>query len=309
MRNYYDVLGVKKDASHAVIKVAYRELALKYHPDHNIGNKLAEERFKEINTAYAVIGNLTARQNYDALGIAKPLIIASKINKYHVKKKLAGGDICDIYLAQIEWTKKDVILKIARTPRNNDMLENEANVLKDLYNLKDPKHEIFMQWLPKLIETFKLDNGTIKRVVNVIEYIGNTNYDLEEVKLAKPNLEMEHAVWMFNRIMGGLSYVHLDKGYIHGAILPPHIMINPETHGGIIIDWSYAVKKNTKITAISSKWKAFYPPEIFKKENATPAVDVWMGVKTIIYILGGDVNTNELAKSVFSKQIPIPEAN
>ncbi len=174
------------------------------------------------------------------------------------------------------------------------MLENEAKVLKDLYVLKDPKHEVFMRWLPKLLETFKLDNGTIRRAVNVIGYIGNTHYSLEEVKLAKPKLEMEHAVWMFNRIMGGLSYVNVDKEYIHGAILPPHIMIDPEEHGGIIIDWSYATKKNSKITAISPKWKAFYPPEIFRKENATPAVDVWMAVKTIIYILGGNIETNKL---------------
>ena len=51
-RDYYEVLGVGKDADAKEIKKAYRKLAMKYHPDKNPGNKEAEEKFKEINEAY-----------------------------------------------------------------------------------------------------------------------------------------------------------------------------------------------------------------------------------------------------------------
>lgn len=67
-KDYYNVLGVKKDASQREIKKAYRKLAAKYHPDKNQGDKAAEEKFKEINEANEVIGNVEKRKKYDALG-------------------------------------------------------------------------------------------------------------------------------------------------------------------------------------------------------------------------------------------------
>jgi DnaJ-class molecular chaperone len=67
-RDYYNVLGVKRDASAADIKTAYRKLARKYHPDVNPGNKEAERKFKEINEAYQVLGDAEKRKKYDQLG-------------------------------------------------------------------------------------------------------------------------------------------------------------------------------------------------------------------------------------------------
>ena len=66
MPNYYDALNVKKGADAATIKSAYRKLALKYHPDKNPGDEKAEERFKELSEAYAVLGDETKRAQYDA---------------------------------------------------------------------------------------------------------------------------------------------------------------------------------------------------------------------------------------------------
>ena len=66
-KDYYEILGIKKDASDAEIKSAYRKLARKYHPDVN-KTKDAEDKFKDINEAYEVLGDKQKRQRYDSLG-------------------------------------------------------------------------------------------------------------------------------------------------------------------------------------------------------------------------------------------------
>ncbi|MBI2346844.1 MAG: molecular chaperone DnaJ [Deltaproteobacteria bacterium] len=67
-RDYYEVLGVTRDADPAQIKKAYRQAALKFHPDRNPGNKEAEERFKEASEAYEVLSDAQKRQVYDSYG-------------------------------------------------------------------------------------------------------------------------------------------------------------------------------------------------------------------------------------------------
>ncbi len=65
-RDYYDVLGVKKTASQDEIKKAYRKLARKYHPDANPNDPKAEEKFKEVSSAYEVLSDAEKRKKYDA---------------------------------------------------------------------------------------------------------------------------------------------------------------------------------------------------------------------------------------------------
>ena len=69
-RDFYEVLGVNRDASEEEIKKSYRKLAMKYHPDRNPGNKEAEEKFKEAKEAYEVLSEAEKRRAYDAYGHA-----------------------------------------------------------------------------------------------------------------------------------------------------------------------------------------------------------------------------------------------
>ena len=67
-KDYYKILGLDKSAGPGDIKKAYRKLAMKYHPDRNKDNKSAEEKFKEISEAYAVLSDPEKKKQYDMFG-------------------------------------------------------------------------------------------------------------------------------------------------------------------------------------------------------------------------------------------------
>ena len=67
-RDYYEVLGVERSATETELKKAYRQLALKYHPDKNPDDATAEAKFKEATEAYEVLRDHAARQRYDQFG-------------------------------------------------------------------------------------------------------------------------------------------------------------------------------------------------------------------------------------------------
>lgn len=69
-RDYYEVLGIDKTADPATIKKAYRKLAKKYHPDSNVGNAAADEKFKEVNEAYDILSDPEKKKLYDQFGHA-----------------------------------------------------------------------------------------------------------------------------------------------------------------------------------------------------------------------------------------------
>jgi curved DNA-binding protein len=88
--DYYKILGVPKDASGDQIKKAYRKLAMKHHPDRNKGDKEAEEKFKQISEAYAVLSDKEKRRQYDTYG-------SDRFQQHFTKEDIfRGSNIGDI---------------------------------------------------------------------------------------------------------------------------------------------------------------------------------------------------------------------
>ena len=112
-RDYYEVLGVARDADEDTIKKAYRKLALENHPDRNPGNEEAELRFKEATEAYAVLSDREKRRRYDQFG--------------HAGVEGAGADfsVQDVFAAFGDMFKAGIVdpTKVVRTA-----LQNEASI-------------------------------------------------------------------------------------------------------------------------------------------------------------------------------------
>src|SRR5919199_2550653 len=97
-RDYYEVLGVQKNASKEEVKNAYRKLALQYHPDRNKAAG-AEERFKEISEAYAVLSDDEKRRRYDTYGHvgSEEVFRGSEANFDEIFRDIGFGGVRDIF--------------------------------------------------------------------------------------------------------------------------------------------------------------------------------------------------------------------
>ena len=90
MKNYYELLGISQTATEQEIKIAYRKLSQKFHPDKNEGDKFFEEMFKKIQEAYEVLGNAAQRKNYD-------LQLAKNTNKQQTTAKNNFVPVIEIF--------------------------------------------------------------------------------------------------------------------------------------------------------------------------------------------------------------------
>ena len=101
-KDYYEILGVARSADEAEIKHAYRKMAKQYHPDKNPGNKQAEQKFKDVNEAFSILGNKRKREQYDAFGangpdMGAPGFGADFSNVFDGLNDVFGGAFSDLF--------------------------------------------------------------------------------------------------------------------------------------------------------------------------------------------------------------------
>lgn len=202
------------------------------------------------------------------------------------------GDLCSVYEATADnrGAGKTVILKIARRSEDNDLLYNEARILKILWE----EQTTHLKHLPHLLDEFKSDRG--KRG-NVLEYLDG--YDLHAVREKYPDgIPQRHIIWIFRRSLSVVGYAH-SRGIIHGNIEPAHILIRPHDHNVFLIDWSYAVHRPAEsgegFRALNEIYSA---PEVRERRPPLPAADLYSLGKCMVFLLGGDPATNRLPESV-----------
>ena len=95
-KDYYKTLGVSKTASASDIKRAYRKLAREHHPDRHSGDKKAEDRIKEINEAYEVLGDPEKRRKYDQLLLKRFVQISGSLGTFDSRKSQSNREIIDV---------------------------------------------------------------------------------------------------------------------------------------------------------------------------------------------------------------------
>lgn len=227
-----------------------------------------------IATYKAIIG-----QRKDRRLVTESRQLRSLSRRYCVTQQIGAGDLSDVYLAKTG--AKLVALKVPRSNQGDQLLSNEVEWLRRLQQAA--LNQSYGAYLPKVVERFRSQD----RYVSVFEYAPGF-VAARDLRIHFPDgLQAEHIAWIFNRTLEVLGFVH-SQGIVHGAVLPTHLMLHPDSHSGRLVGWTHAVSIGESIGVASREYLDWYPPESHRKECASPATDIYMAAATMVWLAGGD---------------------
>jgi hypothetical protein len=228
---------------------------------------------------------------------------------YLLEGRIGQGDKSDVFRALWEHEPTErVVLKILRALDDADLMKREIRVLKAIKASNDPGAYFFTSILPEYIDDgLTVGSDGLERPVTVLRDRNLFDWTLEDIFREYPDgIEPESMVWMWNRILTLLAWTH-RIGFVHGAILPSHVLMNVQSHGATLLDWTAAVPYmlgKEHIEIVSDGYDAYYPTEVFSKETPTPETDIAMSARCMIAVLGGNPGNGSLSETV-----PIPIAD
>jgi serine/threonine protein kinase len=249
------LLGTTPDQRH-------KELKVLLHPDRfgrdETWARRAEAAIYKLDTLYASVSTAKVSR-------------AVKIGEWVITDPVAKGDIADLYHAESDSRKG--ILKLAQKAIDNDLMKNEREVLEFLHKPADVPSVQFRQYLPSILDVFSASG----RAANVLSPASGFLTLADICRLV--TVDFRHVVWMMNRALSILGYIHLNK-VVHGAITPAHLLYDPANHNLCLVDWCYA-SRGIPIKAVVKAHRDNYPPEIFRKAVPSPSTDLFMLAKVL----------------------------
>ncbi len=306
-----EVFGPLNGNQANTLKGVYRRLSKVVHPDRYTDTEdraLAEQAFRilqnlleqaEEKITYGLYGGGTPGATRKP-----PVLVRSKRRDYLVQAEpFAQGDLCNLYHCTFDLNGKETagVFKVARDPDDNDLVSNEASTLKHLARSKE--YSQYAPYAPRLVDAFDYQDGhsPIARRANILTLEPGDYYSLEEIRAHYPQgVDPKDMAWMWRRLLIALGFAHTND-VIHGAVLPTHILIQPENHGLVLIDWSYAIRAGGSfetIPAMSIAYEQWYPAEVLAKEPPKPGTDLYLAAGCMMYLLGGDPVTGTIPDAV-----------
>lgn len=226
----------------------------------------------------------------------EPIEVTVGSRRFQVCDRIEIGAISTIYRCRFQSARSDVegVFKIARDPRVNDLIENEARFLRRLHAAADA--ERFNAFLPAIEESFRFGEGaSARRQANILRMHPEIRspdelYSLAEIKAQYPGgLDPRDVAWVWRRLLSVIGHVHAHD-IVHTQVLPMHVLVEPRDHKLVLIDWCCAqslVEKRAP-TIISGGYRPWYNRAGGATESATRGLDIDFAARCMIDLMGGD---------------------
>lgn len=252
-------------------------------------------RFYEVAKSRVISGNYGIKQREMIIRPGQPIIKTDK-RSYYLGFPIAEGTISTVYDGQCA-VQDDfagrVAIKIVNNPEDNELMWKELRVLKLLHS----KNGAQRKHIPIIQDRFRTEDNQVGLIFSFLDYC----YDLITIRENSNHLngvDQKHVVWILNRALSAIGYAH-SNGVVHGNIEPTHLMVRPEDHNVFIVDWVWAAVSPAKTgEGFKIFTKNFSAPEVQMGKSPTPAADLYSLGKCMIYLLGGNPETEEIPPHV-----------
>ncbi len=198
----------------------------------------------------------------------------------------ARGEISDVYFAQrARWPSERVLLKVLRDPSDAPLFDREWEVLTELQRGELTRGSPFTRQLPDPVVRGEITQGLHEgRKAIALRWTSGFPYTLEAVRAAHPGgVEPKVAAWMWRRLLEVLSFLR-QAGFVHGAVLPQHLLVEEGEHGLRLVGYSCADRAGEPLRAVCSRYESFYPRA--SPGPLEPGMDVQMAARCIAFVLG-----------------------
>nr|WP_230417187.1 serine/threonine protein kinase [Micromonospora tarapacensis] len=198
---------------------------------------------------------------------------------YRCGRPAHSGDLADLYDVGA-----DRLLKLPRNPADNDLMAREQHALRTLAERGDPR---WLPYVPRLVDSFAHRDAATgaERRVTVLATAPRLR-SLVEVRRAHPDgLDGRDAAWMWRRLLVALGLTH-RAGVVHGAVLPPHVLIEPDAHGLVLVDWCLSTEPGGTVPALLPGYQDWYPAEVTERRPCGPGTDIALAVRCMTWLMG-----------------------
>lgn len=263
--DFYKLLEVDRRARPEVVRAAYRALSSIYHPDKG-GDTEAAAR---LNEAYATLSDPKKRASYDDCARSD---LSKTIGSYRVLEYIREGSFGKTYKGESIILKESVCIKHCSriSPQDDAVLIEETRAMWDLRHYA----------IPAVRDLLRLEDGSMALIMSYIPGL-----TLESIIEKRGRLEAEHVVWITERILNALMYVHYH-GIVHGDIKPQNVIIQPESHTVVLVDFGLSMIKPSTHSDNKGYTPFFAPPEQIRGSTLLPESDFYSLGMLMIYALG-----------------------
>jgi len=266
--NYYDVLEVSPKARPAVISAAWKALSREY------GDANPERRV--LNEAHDALCDPDKRKAVDeALNPPKkPANKGARIGSYRILDQIAEGGFGVTYRARHEFSGELACIKhsLNISPVDEALMLEEAKAVWDLRHYA----------LPAVRDIVRLSDGS---VAIIMSYVPGRN--IQQIVEKHGAMDAEHVCWITQRVLNALYYLH-DHGVIHGDVKPANIIVQPDTHQVVLVDYGLALVKPGRDTKNKGYTPLFASPEQRDGKVLLPESDLYSLGLTMLYALSGN---------------------